>query len=54
MALGNEDAALEFLEQAYQGHETGLVYLQCEPFFDRMRKHPAYPALVKKMGFPAN
>ncbi len=54
MTLGHEDEAMEFLNQAYEDREASLVYLQCEPFFDPMRKHAAYPALVKKMGFPGN
>ncbi|MDA1315309.1 MAG: protein kinase [Acidobacteria bacterium] len=54
MTLGHEDKAVEFLNQAYEAREAGLVYLQCEPFFDPMRNDPAYPALIKKMGFPDN
>jgi hypothetical protein len=52
MTLGRQDKAVEFLNQAYEAREVGLVYIQCEPFFDPMRNDPAYPALIKKMGFP--
>lgn len=52
MALGNLDEALRYVEQAYQARDTGLAYIQCEPFFEPLRESPKYPELIRKMGFP--
>jgi len=51
-SLGEQDAAMDRLERAYEKRDTLLTYIQCEPVFDRLRSHPRYPELIRKMGFP--
>jgi TolB-like protein/Flp pilus assembly protein TadD len=52
LALGNFDEAFRYVEQAYEERDTGLAYIQCEPFFEPLRQNPRYPELIRKMGFP--
>lgn len=50
--LGNIDRAMEYMEQALEVRDSILVYVQCEPAWDAVRKHPRYPQLIAKLGFP--
>ena len=54
LALGNFDEAFRYVEQAYEERDTGLAYIQCEPFFEPLRQNPRYSELIRKMGFPAS
>lgn len=49
---GNKEAALRYLEQAYQEHSSKLVFLQNHPIFDFLHSDERYRALVRKMGLP--
>ena len=50
--LGNIDRAMEYMEQALEVRDSILVYVQCEPAWDAVLKHPRYPQLIAKLGFP--
>ena len=52
LVRGNLELALDYLDEAYAQHAPALVYVQCEPLFDPIRKHPRYAALIRKIGFP--
>lgn len=48
--LGETNAALEWLERAYDEHDSTLVWLKVHPRFDALRSEPRLTALVQKMG----
>jgi tetratricopeptide (TPR) repeat protein len=47
--LGENDAALDWLERAYDEHDSTLVWLKVHPRFDDVRAHPRFAALLRKM-----
>jgi len=50
--LGENDAAFEWLEKAFQERVFFLVYFKVHPLFDNLRGDPRFPALVKRIGIP--
>ena len=46
------EAALPFFERAYQRRDGYFVIVKSSPWFDPMRGHPGYEALVSRMNFP--
>jgi eukaryotic-like serine/threonine-protein kinase len=50
--LGENDAAFEWLEKAFQEHTSFLVYLKFHPLFDNLHGDPRFDALVKRIGIP--
>jgi tetratricopeptide (TPR) repeat protein len=50
---GEKDRALEWLEKAYEEHESQLVYLNVEPTWDPLRSDPRFQDLLRRMNFPA-
>jgi TolB-like protein/Tfp pilus assembly protein PilF len=47
------DAALPLLQRAYDRRDGYIVILQASPWFDPIRSHPGYQALVRRMNFPS-
>lgn len=50
--LGNNEAAITWLEKSLADRSNGLVFLQVEPQLDGLRANPRFLALQKKLGFP--
>ncbi len=50
--LGEKDAAFEWLDKAFQEHESFLVYFKVHPLFEGLRGDPRFDALVKRIGIP--
>ena len=50
--LGDEDRALRHLEQAYEEHEPELFGIAVDPVFARLRTHPAFQDLLRRVGLP--
>lgn len=48
--LGERDKAFEFLEKAYDGRTTTLLWLKVSPEFDSLRTDPRFPDLVRRIG----
>ena len=48
-ALGEGSAAIEQLERAYHDCQPQLANVNVDPRFDRIRSHPRFTALVRKM-----
>jgi len=46
------EAALPFLQRAYERRDGYIVILKSSPWFDPMRDHPGYRDLVRRMNFP--
>jgi eukaryotic-like serine/threonine-protein kinase len=50
--LGNKDQAFDWLNRAYQEHDTGLVNIRTDYTMDSLRSDPRYAELVRKIGLP--
>ncbi len=48
--LGETGFALEWLERAYDEHDSTLVWLKVHPRFDALRTQPRFVEILKKMG----
>ena len=51
-ALGQDDAACEWLNKAFEQHDLQLVSLKVDPTLDGVRSDPRFADLVKRMRFP--
>ena len=51
-SLGEQDAAFEWLEKAFQEHASFLITLKSNYYFDGLRDDPRFDALVKSIGIP--
>jgi serine/threonine-protein kinase len=51
-ALGEKEKALDLLEKAVERRDSSLVMLKIDRSWDRLRSHPRFVALLKKMNFP--
>jgi eukaryotic-like serine/threonine-protein kinase len=49
MRLGQKDRAFEWLEKAYEDHDSGLVSIAVEPVFDPIRSDPRFKDIVRRM-----
>jgi len=52
MRLGQREKALEWLEKAYEQHDSGLVSIGVEPMFDSVRSEPRFKEIVRHMRLP--
>jgi serine/threonine-protein kinase len=52
LALGSEREALDWLERGYAGKDLWFPELLAWPWFDSLRSHPRYQALVRRMKLP--
>ena len=50
--FGEGDKALDWLERAYQQHDSGLTNLKADPVFNNLRQRPRYIQLLQKMQLP--
>jgi TolB-like protein/Flp pilus assembly protein TadD len=50
--LGDDQAALERLENAHSDRATGVRWLKVEPIFDSLRGDPRFRALIERVGLP--
>ena len=51
-ALGQDDAACEWLNKAFEQHDLQLVSLKVDPTLDGVRSDPRFADLIKRMRFP--
>jgi eukaryotic-like serine/threonine-protein kinase len=49
-SMGKRDQAFEWLEQAYEDRNDGLIWLKCDPRLDPLRSDPRFTTLTKKLG----
>jgi tetratricopeptide (TPR) repeat protein len=52
LALGNTSEALTWLERAHSARDDDLVYLKVDKSFERLRAHPAFQDLIRRVGIP--
>jgi len=50
LALGENEAALQWLQKAYDEHDWALMVLAVEPRLDRLRSDPGFQMLIHKVG----
>jgi tetratricopeptide (TPR) repeat protein len=50
--IGRNDLAFEWLEKAYQDHETDIVGIKNSPHFEPIHNDPRWQAMLDKVGFP--
>ena len=48
--LGDRDQAFQWLEDARQAHDVGLVYLRVDPCLDPLRSDPRFADLLQRIG----
>jgi len=48
--LGDKERAFEWLEKAFQDHESLVLYLRVDPLFDPLRSDPRFDNLVRRVG----
>jgi tetratricopeptide (TPR) repeat protein len=51
-AMGNNRAALEYLEKAYLENEVEMYWLKVEPLFNLLHDEPNWRKLLDKMNYP--
>jgi TolB-like protein len=49
--LGQKQEAFKWLEEAYNTHDVGLVYLKIDPCLDPLRSDPRFDDLMRRVGF---
>jgi adenylate cyclase len=47
-----KEEALEWLEKAYEEHDSNMPYISVDPIFDFIRDEPRFQDLLKKMDLP--
>jgi tetratricopeptide (TPR) repeat protein len=52
-ALGEKDAAFEWLEKAYAQRNQGLAFLKVDPTLDPLRSDPRFERILRRMNFPS-
>jgi TolB-like protein len=50
---GEREKAFEWLQIAFDKHDTGMLALLVDPLLNSLRDDPRYKALIAKMNFPA-
>jgi serine/threonine-protein kinase len=52
MRVGEKQKAFEWLDKAYEEHDSGLVSIAVEPTFEPIRTDPRFKDIVKRMKLP--
>jgi TolB-like protein/DNA-binding winged helix-turn-helix (wHTH) protein/Tfp pilus assembly protein PilF len=52
LVMRGPDAAVPFLQRAFDARDTYLVVVKSTPWFEPMHGHPGYQDLIRKMNYP--
>jgi tetratricopeptide (TPR) repeat protein len=52
LGLAKNDAAMDWLDKAFEDRSNGLVFARVEPELDPLRSEPRFIALENKLNFP--
>jgi hypothetical protein len=47
--LGNDEASIDWLEKSLVTRDANLAMVDVDPRFDRLRSHPRFQALLRRM-----
>jgi len=50
---GDTDRALDMIERGYRERDHGMAYFHRKPFSDRVKNHPRYREVLRKLRLPA-
>jgi len=50
--IGQKEEAIQWLEKAYNSHDTELTWLKVDPMFESLHDDPRYQDLLRRVGFP--
>jgi hypothetical protein len=50
--MGEKQKAFEWLEKAYEEHDSGLVSVAVEPMFESIRSDTRFKEIVRRMKLP--
>jgi hypothetical protein len=50
--MGEKQKAFEWVEKAYEEHDSGLVSLAVEPMFEPLRSDPRFKEILRRMKLP--
>ena len=53
VGLGENDRAIEYLEESYEERSHWLIYLHLDPSMDELREHPGFQDILRRVGLPA-
>jgi eukaryotic-like serine/threonine-protein kinase len=53
IGLGENERAIDYLEQSYEEHSHWLIYLRMDPSMDGLRDNPRFQDLLRRVGLPA-
>ncbi|HXE92063.1 MAG TPA: protein kinase [Terriglobales bacterium] len=53
LALGEQEQALDLLEDAYDARSWWVAWLAVDPRFDSLRSHPRFQNFIRRLNFPA-
>jgi hypothetical protein len=48
--LGRKQEAFKWLDEAYDAHDPGLLYLKIDPCLDPLRSDPHFDTLMRRVG----
>jgi DNA-binding winged helix-turn-helix (wHTH) protein/tetratricopeptide (TPR) repeat protein len=51
LGLGDQDSALDWLQNAYADHSVRLIGIKVEPMLDSLRADPRFTELMRRVGF---
>ncbi len=49
---GDAELALDYLELAFEAHDSNMPYLSIDPIFDYLRDEPRFRSLIQRLGLP--
>jgi adenylate cyclase len=49
LALGKIDMCLDWVDHAFEERDYQILHMHINPAYDRLRSHPRYHALLRKM-----
>ena len=52
--MGERDQAFEWMEKAYEAHDSGLFFLRVTPLPDLLRSDPRFDGILRRIGIPRN
>jgi tetratricopeptide (TPR) repeat protein len=52
LGLDDPETTIDYLEQAYAGHDAQILWLRVSSVYDRLRSHPRFRQLLARLPLP--